>query len=67
MSFDTMIGAVVGVASAGLVIYPIWRILRRMGWGVWASLGWLVAFAIPVVGLLAWWYLAFTAWPTTDG
>jgi len=54
------------VAASAISLYPFWRILRRMQWGRWRVVGWLAAFSIPGVSLLAWWYLAFTSWPVDD-
>lgn len=40
-------------------IFPVWKILSRLGLSGWWS---LVAF-IPVVNLIALWVLAFIRWP----
>jgi hypothetical protein len=51
----------VGLAMIlALVIYPIGRILRRIGWNPWLSLLWLV----PGVNIVMLWVLAFGYWPT---
>ena len=43
-----------------LIIYPIGRILRRLGF----SPLWSVLVFLPVLNLLSLWVLAFTEWPS---
>lgn len=43
-----------------IVIYPISRILRRIGWNPWLSLLWL----IPVLNIVMLWFVAFGRWPS---
>jgi hypothetical protein len=42
-----------------LLIYPISRILRRIGWSPWLSLLWL----IPLLNVVMLWLVAFARWP----
>ena len=46
-----------------IVIYPAWRILRRLGF----SGAWSLLIFIPLVNLLALYVLAFTPWPLERG
>ena len=41
------------------VIYPVWRILDRVGFSPF----WSVLALIPFVNLLALWFFAFSDWP----
>jgi hypothetical protein len=49
--------------GVALVLYPIGRILDRLG----ISPFWSVLALIPVVNLAALWLLAFSAWPRDGG
>ena len=44
-----------------LIIYPVGRILRRLGFSPF----WSVLVFIPLLNLLSLWILAFADWPTT--
>jgi hypothetical protein len=44
-----------------IVLYPVWRILRRTGHSGWS----LVVF-VPIVNLCSLWLLAFVRWPATE-
>jgi hypothetical protein len=47
------------IVMIAVVIYPVGRILGRMGF----SPLWSIAMFIPVVNLAVLWILAFTEWP----
>ena len=47
---------------AVVFIYPISRILKRIGWNPWLSFLWL----IPVVNVVMLWVVAFAPWPDHD-
>jgi len=47
------------VAGAVLVLWPLARILRRMGFSPWLSL----VYIIPLANLVLLWYVAYTDWP----
>lgn len=47
-------------AMAALLLYPIGRILRRIG----LSPFWCVVAIFPLVNLIGLWVLAFVDWPT---
>ena len=47
------------ILFAILVIYPISRILGRIGWSPWLSLLWLV----PLLNIVMLWTVAFGRWP----
>lgn len=49
--------------AVGVVLYPVGRILRRMGFSPLLS---IVAF-FPFVNLLALWIVAFIDWPKRTG
>jgi hypothetical protein len=51
------------LVGAIIVIIPFWRICRRIGWSPWLSLLW----AIPLVGLIFLYVLAFSDWPSQKG
>ncbi|PHS28054.1 MAG: hypothetical protein COA85_04335 [Robiginitomaculum sp.] len=42
-----------------IVVFPIWKIISRLGYSGWLS---LLSF-IPVVNLVFLWVLAFSKWP----
>lgn len=42
-----------------IVLFPIGRILMRLGFGVW----WLLLFLVPFGPLVGLWLLAFAKWP----
>lgn len=46
-----------------LVVYPVGRILNRIGF----SPLWTIAIFIPLVNLIVLWILAFTEWPGGRG
>jgi hypothetical protein len=46
---------------AAVVVYPGWRILRKLGYGAAARVPWIIAFVfIPYISL---WFFAFAKWP----
>jgi hypothetical protein len=47
------------VVMVALVVYPVGRILNRIGF----SPLWAIAMFIPLVNLIVLWILAFTEWP----
>jgi hypothetical protein len=49
------------LTAAGIL--PVWRIFSRAGFSGWLSL----AMVIPVVNVLALYYLAFAPWPSLKG
>lgn len=56
------LGVLFLVIYAIVVVYPIWKILGRMGFsGLWGLLA-----LVPVANLIALWILAYTAWPNTE-
>ena len=60
VSFAIIFGLYVAV-----VVYPGWRILRRLGYGVGARAFWILAFVfIPYISL---WFFAFAKWPSLRG
>jgi hypothetical protein len=46
----------------GIVLYPLWRILRRTGHSGW----WSLLVFIPLVNLCSLWLLAFVRWPAIE-
>jgi hypothetical protein len=46
-----------------ILIYPIGRILRRIGFSPF----WSIAAFVPLLNLIALWVLAFVDWPTREG
>ncbi|MGH6828216.1 MAG: hypothetical protein ACREFW_04830 [Rhizomicrobium sp.] len=51
--------AIVLVFVLAVYIYPISKILTRVGWNPWLSLLWLV----PALNVAMLWVLAFARWP----
>ena len=49
--------------GAIIMIIPFWRICQRVGWSPWLSLLW----AIPLVGVIFVYILAFSDWPSQKG
>lgn len=56
IAFFDLIGLIVILI---VVIFPIAKILSRIGWNPWLGLLWLV----PVVNIVMLWVLAFGDWP----
>jgi hypothetical protein len=50
------------ILTAGIVIYPLGRILSRMGFSPF----WAILAFIPFVNLVALWVLAFADWPRSE-
>ncbi len=50
---------IVVIAYLFIVVFPIWKILSRMGFSGWLSLLSLV----PILNLVLLWVLALTKWP----
>lgn len=50
------------IVLLGILVYPVSRILRRIGYSPWLSL--LVL--IPGVGFIGLWIVAFVRWPAID-
>jgi hypothetical protein len=42
-----------------VLIYPIARILKRIGWNQWLAILWL----IPLLNIVMLWVVAFAPWP----
>lgn len=59
---DGIIGFLPLIVLWALVLAPIWRILRRLGYNPWLSLLTLV----PIVNLIALWRLAYARWPRAE-
>jgi hypothetical protein len=54
--------SIIFVIFAALVLYPIGRILRRIGFSpVWSVLAF-----VPIVNLIGLWVLALSNWPRSD-
>ena len=62
MPMDGM-GPSMFILMAALVVIPFWRIFAKAGFSSWLSLLMLV----PVVNLVALYYLAFADWPRLRG
>jgi len=43
------------------IVYPYWRILGRLGYGLFGSILWLIGFAL--APWLVVWFFAFAQWP----
>jgi hypothetical protein len=46
---------------AFVIVYPYWRIVGRLGYGLGMSIVWLIGFAI--VPFIVVWFFAFANWP----
>jgi len=53
----------VWLVSVIIMIIPFWRLCQRIGWSPWLSLLW----AIPLLGVILTYILAFSAWPSQRG
>jgi hypothetical protein len=51
---------IIFVAMVAIILYPIGRILRRLGFSPF----WSLLVFIPLVNLISLWVLAFSEWPT---
>ena len=54
-------GTALGVVAIS-TLFPIGRILSRMGYSVW----WLLVFFVPFGPVVGLWLIAFAKWPITD-
>jgi len=45
-----------------LVLYPVWRIVKRTGHSPW----WSLLMFIPLVNFIGLWTLAFAPWPAIE-
>lgn len=57
--FSSFAGCVGLVVALVLIVWPLWRILTKMGYPGVASL----LMYVPIVNFIALWYLALTDWP----
>ncbi len=53
---------IVFIVTVVVIVYPLGRILGRIG----LSPFWSILAFVPVVNLVALWVLAYTAWPKTS-
>jgi hypothetical protein len=54
---------VVFIIAVAVVLYPLGRILKRIGFSPF----WSILFLIPLVNLIAVWVLALSDWPRDRG
>jgi hypothetical protein len=45
-----------------IVVFPVWRIIKRTGHSGW----WSLLMFIPLVNFVALWIFAFVSWPAVD-
>lgn len=53
-------GPIMGIVFALIVVVPFWQIFSKAGYSKWLSL----LMVIPIVNLLALYFLAFATWPS---
>lgn len=53
-------GPIMGLVFAFIIVIPFWRIFPKAGYSRWLSL----LMVVPVVNLIALYYLAFSSWPS---
>jgi hypothetical protein len=63
VGYETALHYFVFFVGVALILYPTGRILRRLGF----SPLWSILMFLPLINVIALWFLAFAEWPAQQG